>query len=452
MACSCITETNPRVMLAGVDVAFVGRVVAEQSVPGSPSGTDATTFEVLRVYKGEMRPGERVVVSTTAVWDGGASCVGRAWKSGDQGAVVAEKSEGRLEQASLCQQMTESDMRAAVKPLPPVAASPGKAVVLASTGLAGSGVVALDERGQVAGYGASEQPVERFSVCPGGKRVIEAMPLSGGGAKRKLATRDLRTLEIVGSWSPAAPDGFVCSSPDGTRVVGVLEDGPTRRIVEQTKTRRKVIVRVTSKVAALSPIRALLASFTPDDTERYHVLDLRTRKRRSIKGVTGMESGGVDPAGRYALFNNDPFASRAPDYYRLVDLARPGDPGPRLPGSAFSSDIDLFYAVVDFRDATIVRSDGTPLARLRLPKMTATRTLVGLGERMIYLRGRKLWVSGPVATGGRLAFGAPFEIPLTVSDVIALPTAVRVAARPPAATTSAGASGGIAGSRCPGLR
>ncbi len=94
---------------------------------------------------------------------------------------------------SLCGVVEPDDLRRAAAPLPRPA---GRGVVafLAGGGFAGNRLVALDARGRLLAYGAGPGTTSSVAVCPGGRRLVEAV---ADGRRAWLAVRRLSDLRVL---------------------------------------------------------------------------------------------------------------------------------------------------------------------------------------------------------------------------------------------------------------
>ena len=109
-ACSCVPP-NARQLLAEMDGAFVGELVARKDPTGFPMGgsdTSVFTFRVTESFKGNL--GELVDVESSSY---GASC-GLEVTEGEQIGLFLEKEPERWT-SLLCLQVEPQDLRAAAK-------------------------------------------------------------------------------------------------------------------------------------------------------------------------------------------------------------------------------------------------------------------------------------------------------------------------------------------------
>ncbi len=210
-ACSCIPP-DPWVFLKQSDGAFVGRLTSRDDIG---EGRARLTFSVERAVKGQI--GASVDVLTA---NNGAAC-GIEASDGQRIGLFLSREDGRWT-GTLCWQVAPEDLlAAAVLPAPngrgPVAMFVGGHFGPART-------LALDARGRTLAYGLGPGLAEKYSVCPGDRRVAELSTTKPAGfASYTLTIRELPTLRIVRQQILPSKqwirDPFRCMNASGEQLV-----------------------------------------------------------------------------------------------------------------------------------------------------------------------------------------------------------------------------------------
>ena len=267
-ACSC-APPEPRSLLAQIDAAFVGRLESRRDLG---NGRARFTFRVERSVKGRL--GSTIDVESAS---NGAAC-GLETPVGARIGLFLER-DGARWTSSLCWQVSAEDLLAATQPLPPPTGT-GPVTLLLGSRFGAARTLALDGRGRTLAYGLGAGSVLQISVCPGKRRIAEAVQLDSGLA---VAIRELPGLRLVRqrplpSPAGASPTALRCEVADGSRLL-VFHSSADRpsgaRLERWTRARQTVLWRGTALSAALTEQAAYIASGSRGTT----LLELRLGSR-----------------------------------------------------------------------------------------------------------------------------------------------------------------------------
>ncbi|HEX9968515.1 MAG TPA: hypothetical protein VGB03_00125 [Acidimicrobiales bacterium] len=191
-ACSCAGFDNPRAALASATAAFVG-VLDRVEGDGLSGGDTEFHYRVEHAVKGEI--GEKIVVHSRG--DGG-SC-GLEGHPGDREAMFLTKDGKGRWLGSLCSTIHPERLLAASRPLP-APNGQGPPVLVLGAGLGEHRLLSLDSAGRTLAYGGGDQlasEVVALDMCPGSRRVVEALSAKAEGPLRPLlAVRDVDGLAV----------------------------------------------------------------------------------------------------------------------------------------------------------------------------------------------------------------------------------------------------------------
>ncbi len=196
-ACSCV-QPDPRTMLPQVDGAFVGKLVRRRDVG---AGRSLFTFAVERSVKGGI--GRTIEVASAS---NGAAC-GIEATVGQRIGLMLERV-GAMWRGNMCAQVDPDDLVAAASPLPRPDGH-GPAALLVGGRFGAVRTIALDGRGRTLAYGKGAGTTTGIAVCPGSKRVAEAVALIDGW---QLAVRERHTLRRIRTRRIALPVGTVVTA------------------------------------------------------------------------------------------------------------------------------------------------------------------------------------------------------------------------------------------------
>src|SRR5829696_8537247 len=104
---------------------------------------------------------------------------------------------------SLCGQVKPAKLLEAARPLP-APNGRGPAALLVGGAFGHARTIALDRQGRTLVYGRGDGETQMLAVCPGARRVAEAVTQGGGWI---VAVRDVRSLRVLRSRRLAQP-GF----------------------------------------------------------------------------------------------------------------------------------------------------------------------------------------------------------------------------------------------------
>ena len=281
-ACSCAMP-DPRSLLAQTEGAFVGRLVARRDL-GDRRAT--FTFRVERRIKGTI--GSTVDVESAS---NGAAC-GLETTVGDRIGLFLEREAGRWK-SSLCWQVSPEDLLAAAQPLPPPNGG-GPTTLLVAGRFGPARLLALDARGRTLAYGRGAGSVLHISVCPGRRRAVEVVYLTGGV---RVAVRALPSLRIVRQQTVAAPPGtsvtqLRCEAADGSRLLlfHATSDRPESALLERlTRTRSAVLWRGSAIGATLTERTAFVLGGARGT--RLLAVDTQTRAARTVGPIPSPSNG-----------------------------------------------------------------------------------------------------------------------------------------------------------------
>jgi len=237
-ACSCIPP-EPWSYLEKADGAFVGRLVSRTE---SGNGRAVLLFSVERAVKGKI--GDTVAVETVS---SGAACGIETSVGRRIGLFLMREGEGWF--GHLCWQVEPEDLLAAAALPSPNGSGPVALFVGGRFGAART--LALDAKGRTLAYGMGAGYVEKYSVCPGGRRVAELVTAKPSAwTSYTVAIRELPSLRLIRQQPLKSKqwmgDPFRCMDASGEQLVVFMSDPdlPRRaRLVRFTPPRATTIWR-----------------------------------------------------------------------------------------------------------------------------------------------------------------------------------------------------------------
>lgn len=299
-ACSC-ADGDPRDTLAGADGAIIGTFIESHDADGDPDGWSDQdwiyTFRVDEEVKGDFQ--ETLEVHSAR---DGASCGLGVRSGGRYGLFLYQRARDGAWTSGLCSQTTPEEMREAASPLPaPTSSGPVRFVVGGSFGKAQT--MALDERGDIVGYGFGDRDMTLVDACPGGRRIAEI----GSRYPRapRLVVRRLRDFEplwihkLPFGWGQRFPGQYpvkmLCRSRWAQRVVVFStnhgEPEARSRLTEVTPDGRRLIRAGSGTYAAFHAGRAFITSGARG--RDLLSVSLRTGRSRSIGRAPGFYAGDI---------------------------------------------------------------------------------------------------------------------------------------------------------------
>ena len=272
-ACSC-APPEPRRLLAEADGAFVGRLEERRELG---NGRALFTFRVERSVKGRL--GATVDVETSV---SGASC-GIETTVGSRIGLFLERRDARWT-SSLCWQLDADELLAAAGPLPPPTGR-GPVTLLVGSRFGPVRTIALDALGRTLAYGRGKGTVTHISVCPGARRIVEAVELGAGPA---IAIRTLPGLRIIRQRRVSPPQrtflsALRCETPDGSRllVFHSSADWPPGARLERLTGGRDVLIWQGTAIGATLTSRTAYVTAGRRGT-RLIAVDVGTRRVRQL--------------------------------------------------------------------------------------------------------------------------------------------------------------------------
>lgn len=251
-------------MLVQADAAFVGTLISKgEPTPderGSYSSLQEVSwrFRVTEEIKGDI--GREVVVRSP---NSGASC-GFDLEVG-QGTGVFLDRRGGAWTSGLCRTASPEVLRRVAKSLPEPGGR-GRARFVLGGSFGNVRTMTLDGRGRPLAYGGGEGTTRLLSVCPGSRRVAEAVFAWNERRKWSLvAVRDLASLDVVGEWRIAevpvdhrdSPHvvALSCRDPTGRDILVYWSAGDRVGRLERIRDRDRSVVNegTPSFSAAFSP-------------------------------------------------------------------------------------------------------------------------------------------------------------------------------------------------------
>jgi hypothetical protein len=208
---SCLPDEHPRLRLAAVPAAFVGRLLSlpDEPEPGvSFDNTALWRFEVETWVKGDLGPEVDVLAPFWTSVDFG-------FDVGERVGILLQMEDG-VPSSSGCDVVESDALLAAARPVELPDGS-GTLALLLGGAFGGGPLMALDADGGLLGYGPGNGTMHAVDVCPGGRFGVEVHLEDIIEGTSNALRRDLTTLEVVDqvSLEMGWPGAVVCRSEDG---------------------------------------------------------------------------------------------------------------------------------------------------------------------------------------------------------------------------------------------
>lgn len=273
-ACSCAAiPAEGRLADPAVTVAFAGAPVSSREgtpapADGGPGATRIYTFDVERVYKGNVGATLEVEIAT----DGGTCGFTPTL---DERIGLALRGRAPFE-AGVCDLVAPEDLERAVSTFPAPLLTGRVAALVAGGFGADASVASIDTAGRILAYGFGRGGTA-LSPCPGGARFVQV--------DREVVVRDSASLKVLarrrsGITSVASAR---CLSADG-RDVAVAGDATSERasgLVLVRGPKRRVLLRGPQPYAVLGTTFALV-SVGGDEQVTVQRLDYTTGRMRRV--------------------------------------------------------------------------------------------------------------------------------------------------------------------------
>lgn len=304
-ACSCAGFENPRAALASATAAFVG-VLERVEGDGLNGGDTEFRYRVEHAVKGGM--GDKIVVHSRG---GGAAC-GLEGHPGDREAMFLTKDAKGRWIGSLCSTIDPDRLLAASRPLPAPNGQGPPALVLGA-GLGEHRSLSLDSAGRTLAYGGGDQlasEVVALDMCPGSRRLVEALSAQAEGPLRPLlAVRDVDSFAVERSVAARdiAPGGaddtrvqaVQCRDPSATDIAVADRGGERSYVYRMSGGRSRTVWQGPAARVLLSDDRSAALAVYSDRIER---IDLDTGTSTVIHRTQSFAEAHLTPDGsRVAL-------------------------------------------------------------------------------------------------------------------------------------------------------